>query len=631
MPQISRRYLVFMLDLLLIACSYVLAIALRFDFALQPEMDRIQHTILIIVVCKGATFFFSRLYRSMWKYASLADGVEIFKAVSLSSMASLFGLVVFREHEHFSRVIFMLDWGILLSLMIASRLVWRVYREVYVVPRLRNGPRTLIVGAGEAGSQLLREIRKSPAANYNVLGFVDDDPEKTGMLLGGLRVLGDTSQLSWLSKEMRIEKVIIAIPSASGRDVRSIIRRCEMANIRFKILPGLSDLITGKVEVSQIKDVEIDDLLGREPVRLDDQAIRGYLAGKRVLVTGAGGSIGSEICRQVSRYAPCKIVMLDSAETPLFHIERELSATFPELMLVPVVSDVRNRERLECLFEEFMPEVVFHAAAYKHVPMMEYNPVEAVSNNIGGSRNLAEMADRFGVLDFVMISTDKAVNPTNIMGASKRVAECCIQSLAGSSPTRFTTVRFGNVLGSNGSVIPMFKEQIKNGGPVTVTDPGVVRYFMTIPEASQLVLQAGCLGRGGDIFVLDMGEQVPILELAEELIRLSGLVPYEDIDITFTGLRPGEKMYEELLIAGENVLPTSHEKIRVMAAVMFDTAAFEVELERLFTAAGRNDIVGVVEGLRSLVPEYIPTHHFNGNVPDRFRRMRPDVQCELTV
>jgi FlaA1/EpsC-like NDP-sugar epimerase len=631
MPQISRRYLVFMLDLLLIACSYVLAIALRFDFALQPEMDRIQHTILIIVVCKGATFFFSRLYRSMWKYASLADGVEIFKAVSLSSMASLFGLVVFREHEHFSRVIFMLDWGILLSLMIASRLVWRVYREVYVVPRLRNGPRTLIVGAGEAGSQLLREIRKSPAANYNVLGFVDDDPEKTGMLLGGLRVLGDTSQLSWLSKEMRIEKVIIAIPSASGRDVRSIIRRCEMANIRFKILPGLSDLITGKVEVSQIKDVEIDDLLGREPVRLDDQAIRGYLAGKRVLVTGAGGSIGSEICRQVSRYAPCKIVMLDSAETPLFHIERELSATFPELMLVPVVSDVRNRERLECLFEEFMPEVVFHAAAYKHVPMMEYNPVEAVSNNIGGSRNLAEMADRFGVLDFVMISTDKAVNPTNIMGASKRVAECCIQSLAGSSPTRFTTVRFGNVLGSNGSVIPMFKEQIKNGGPVTVTDPGVVRYFMTIPEASQLVLQAGCLGRGGDIFLLDMGEQVPILELAEELIRLSGLVPYEDIDITFTGLRPGEKMYEELLIAGENVLPTSHEKIRVMAAVHLDTAAFEVKLERLFSAVGRNDISGIVEGLQSLVPEYTPTYHFNGTIPNSFRRMRPDVQCEATV
>ena len=392
MPRISRRYLVFLLDLLLIACSYALAIALRFDFTLQPEMERLQHTILIVVVSKGLVFFFSRLYRSMWKYASLADGVEIFKTVTLASVAAPFAMLVFREQEHFSRVIFLIDWIILLCLMMSSRLVWRVYREMYVIPRLHNGPRTLIVGAGEAGYQLLREIRKSLAANYNVLGFVDDDPEKIDMLLGGVKVLGDTRQLSRLAKDLSIEKVIIAIPSASGRDVRTIIRRCKMANVRFKILPGLSDLISGKVEVSHIKDVEIDDLLGREPARLDDQAISGYLAGKRVLVTGAGGSIGSEICRQVARYAPSKIVMLDSAETPLFHIERELSAGFPELMLVPVMADIRNLGRLECLFDEFMPEVVFHAAAYKHVPMMEYNPVEAVTNNIVGSRNVAEMA-----------------------------------------------------------------------------------------------------------------------------------------------------------------------------------------------------------------------------------------------
>jgi len=320
--------------------------------------------------------------------------------------------------------------------------------------------------------------------------------------------------------------------------------------------------------------------------------------------------------------------MLDSAETPLFHIERELSAGFPELMLVPVITDVRNRSRLECLFEEFMPEVVFHAAAYKHVPMMEYNPIEAVTNNIGGSRNLAEMSDRFGVHNFVMISTDKAVNPTNVMGASKRAAECYIQSLAVTSHTKFTTVRFGNVLGSNGSVIPMFKEQIRNGGPVTVTDPQVVRYFMTIPEASQLVLQAGCLGTGGDIFMLDMGEPVPILELAEELIRLSGLEPYEDIDITFTGLRPGEKMFEELLIAGENVLPTSHEKIKVLGSVSIDRNACEAGLELLFAAARSNDVTGVSEGLRRLVPEYTPTYHFGGDVPDSFRRMRPDLNLD---
>jgi len=624
----KRRYFVLLLDLVLCACSYILAVALRFDFKILPEMERIMPALLIVVLSKGVVFYFSRLYRSIWKYASLSDAVEIFKTVTLASLVMLFSMMVMRDFVQFSRAIFLMDWGILLCLMISSRLAWRVFREQYVMPKLHTGPRTLIVGAGDAGYQLLREIRKRCAAIYNVIGFVDDDPDKLGMLLGGVKVLGDTRQLSRFAKELGVEKVIIAIPSARGRDVRTIIRRCKMANIRFKILPSLSDIISGKVEVSQIKDVEIDDLLGREPVQLDDKAISGYLADKRVLVTGAGGSIGSEICRQVARYAPRMIVMLDAAETPLFHIERELSAGFPKLMLVPVMADVRNRERLRFLFNEFMPEVVFHAAAYKHVPMMEYNPIEAVTNNIGGSRNLAEMADRFGVHNFVMISTDKAVNPTNIMGASKRAAECYIQSLAGSSSTKFSTVRFGNVLGSNGSVIPMFKEQIRNGGPLTVTDPGVMRYFMTIQEASQLVLQAGCLGRGGDIFVLDMGEPVAILELAEELIRLSGLVPYDDIDITFTGLRPGEKMYEELLSAGENVLPTSHEKIRVLAAVMVDKAACDAELEQIITAAGSNDIAGLIEGLRRLVPEYTPTYNFSGDFPASFRRMRQDLNAE---
>jgi FlaA1/EpsC-like NDP-sugar epimerase len=496
---------------------------------------------------------------------------------------------------------------------------------MFVIPRLKSGPRTLIVGAGEAGHQLLQEIRKSPRANYSVVGFVDDDPLKNGMNLGGIKVMGTTRQLSQLAKDLGIEKVIIAIPSARGKDIRAIIRRCKMADVRFKILPGLSDLISGKVEVSHIKDVEIDDLLGREPAVLDDKAISGYLAGKRVLVTGAGGSIGSEICRQVARYSPRKIVLLDSAETPLFHIERELAARHPELMLVPLIADVRDRERVESLFDEFMPEVVFHAAAYKHVPMMEYNPIEAVSNNIGGSKNLADLANRVGVHNFVMISTDKAVNPTNVMGASKRAAECYIQSISRHSMTKFTTVRFGNVLGSNGSVIPMFKEQIRNGGPLTVTDPEVERYFMTIPEASQLVLQAGCLGQGGDIFLLDMGEPLQILELAEELIRLSGLEPYEDIDITFTGLRPGEKLYEELLIDGENILATTHEKIKVLAATPLDPVFCETGIADLLAAARNNDVVGVIDGLRYLVPEYTPAYHFNGNVPGVFRRLRPDL------
>lgn len=628
MPLRTRRFLVFLLDLVFIVSAYLLAYLLIFDFQIDKQPELVTTILPIVVVCKVTVFLCSRLYRSMWKYASLPDAFEICKTVTLASITSLFAILMLRQYQHFSRVIFLLDWGILFGMVTGSRLTWRVYREMYVIPRMKSGPHTLIVGAGEAGNQLLHEIRKSPKANFNVLGFVDDDPSKTGMHLGGVKVLGDTNQLSRLALDLEVEQVIIAIPSARGSDVRSIIRRCENANVHFKILPGISDLISGKVEVSQIKDVEIDDLLGREPARLDERAISSYLEGKRVLVTGAGGSIGSEICRQVARFAPHKIVLLDSAETPLFLIERELSAKYPELMLVPVIADVRNRDRLECLFEEFTPEVVFHAAAYKHVPLMEYNPIEAVTNNIGGSRNLADMADRFGVRDFVMISTDKAVNPTNVMGASKRAAECYIQAIAALSSTKFTTVRFGNVLGSNGSVIPTFMEQIKNGGPVTVTDPKVVRYFMTIPEASQLVLQAACLGQSGEIFVLDMGEPMPILELAEQLIRLSGLEPYEDIDITFTGLRPGEKMYEELLIDGENVLNTSHEKIRVLDATSSCSAFCAGDLELLFAAADKNDIVEILNELQRLVTEFIPTYHFKGSPPAAFCRMRPDARGE---
>ncbi|CAG1773164.1 hypothetical protein BAC2_03662, partial [uncultured bacterium] len=341
----------------------------------------------------------------------------------------------------------------------------------------------------------------------------------------------------------------------------------------FKTLPGIKDIIDGTVSISQIKDVEIEDILGREPVKLELETIRGYLTAKRVLVTGAAGSIGSEICRQVAAFSPYKLLLFESAETPLYQVEKELTSQYPDLRNIPVSGDVRDQGRVEMVFDEFQPEVVFHAAAYKHVPMMEYNPVEAVTNNIGGTRVLANAAHRFGVKNFVMISTDKAVTPTNIMGASKRVAEMYVQSLARRSRTNFTTVRFGNVLGSNGSVIPLFKEQIKAGGPVTVTDPKVIRYFMTIPEACQLVLQAGCIGNGGEIFVLDMGEPVRILDLAEEVIRLSGFVPYEELDIVFTGLRPGEKLFEELLIDGEGIKPTRHGKIKVLSAMESDLDA----------------------------------------------------------
>ncbi len=493
------------------------------------------------------------------------------------------------------------------------------------MPRLSKGKRTLIVGAGAAGNLLLREIRKHPDAAYNVIGFVDDDPEKRGLRLSGVQVLGATSHLRGLVRKHAIEEVIFAIPSCNNELMRRVIANCERTKARFKTLPGITAIVDGNVSMNQIKDVEIEDLLGRDPVLLDQTAIRNYLTDKRVLVTGAAGSIGSEICRQVARFKPAKLVLFDHAETPLFYIEKELAAAFPDLRLIPMVGDVKSQERVEAVFDEFCPDVVFHAAAYKHVAMMEYNPAEAVLNNVLGSKIVADAAHKTKVRNFVMVSTDKAVNPTNVMGATKRSAEIYVQGLAAKSQTKFTTVRFGNVLGSNGSVIPLFKEQIRNGGPVTVTHKDVVRYFMTIPEASQLVMQAGCIGRGGEIFVLDMGEPVRILSLAEELIRLSGFIPYKDIDIQFNGLKPGEKLFEELLIDGEGIKPTSHKKIRVMAPVETDLRTVSRDLEELFGYARNQEIGELLKCLRRIVPEFVPRYDFEVAPPFAFQRVRPDL------
>ncbi|RNC68933.1 MAG: polysaccharide biosynthesis protein [Desulfuromonadales bacterium] len=606
--------------------AFTLSFLLRFDFRIPPEMEEIfRKGLLIIVLTKPLVFLTSGLYRSLWRYASLQDGIEIFKIVTLSSIISVFTLSYIRHFSPLPRSIFLLDWLLLFSMIAASRLIWRVYRETYIIPSLSEGHRTLIVGAGHAASLLLKEIRRQPHSLYHVVGLVDDSSEKQGMRLHGIPVVGTTHNLSVLVRDHNVEDVIIANPSISGKGVREIVKACEHCNVRFKILPSIRDLIGGDITVSQIKDVDIEDLLGRETVTLDEQAIGAYLTGKRVLVTGAAGSIGSEICRQVARFKPAKVVLFDAAETPLFFLEKELMESHPNLRLIPVIGDIRNQERVEMVFDEFMPEVVFHAAAYKHVPMMEYNPVEAVSNNIGGTKVIADTAHRFSVRNFVMISTDKAVNPTNIMGATKRVAEMYVQALARSSSTKFTTVRFGNVLGSNGSVIPIFKEQILSGGPVTVTDPEVVRYFMTIPEASQLVLQAGCIGKGGEIFVLDMGEPVRIVELAEELIRLSGFTPYEDIDIVFTGLRPGEKLFEELLIEGEGIKHTSHDKIKVADAVESDAATIGDQLDVLFSRARMSDISGIMASLQEMVVEYRPSYQFSDEPSPGFRRVRPDL------
>lgn len=622
----TRRIIVFFSDLILISLALCLAFLLRFDFSIPPtELELFKDCLLVVLVVKPLMFIAIGFYNSMWRYASLQDGIEIFKGVTFSSILAVAAIFFMRQFTPLPRSIFLLDWILLFTMIAASRLVWRIYRESYIVSHSCEGPRTLIIGAGEAGSLLLKEIWRHPHTSYNVIGFIDDDAEKKGMKLHGIPVLGTTRNLNSLIRLNEIEDVIIAMPSADGKVIRNIVDLCRNANVTFRTLPSIGDMIDGKVTVSQLKKVEIEDLLGRDPVRLDEQAISSYLTGKKVLVSGAGGSIGSEICRQVARFKPAKLVLLEAGETPLYEIEKELCIAFPDLRIVPVIADVRNRDRIETIFDEFGPDVVFHAAAYKHVPMMEYNPCEAITNNCGGTRVLADAAHQFGVKNFVMISTDKAVNPTNVMGASKRTAEIYVQTLAATSRTCFTTVRFGNVLGSNGSVIPLFKEQIRNGGPITVTDKRIIRYFMTIPEASQLVLQAGCLGAGGDIFVLDMGEPVRIVDLAEELIRLSGLTPYEDIDIVFTGLRPGEKLFEELLIDGEGIKPTKHDKIRVLAPVELDRQQVVVIMDKMLKAAVEHDIPSLINLLKEMVPEFRPSYSFTGDPPFPLKRMRPDL------
>jgi len=619
-----KNLVVFILDVILVALAFALSFLFRFDFSL-PYAERVIFTqgLCLVILIKPTVFLSVGFYGNLWRYASLRESVQIFKAVTVSSVVTALTIFFFRFLDSFPRSIIVLDWVLLLFLVCASRLALRLYREIRLSSINSKGSGTLIIGAGEAGSLLLKEIRRNAGTPYNVLGFVDDDDAKQGKYLSGVQVLGKVENLPEIVRNHRIEELIVAIPSASGKVLRNVVENCRKTGVRFRTLPKIGDIIDGKVSISQIKDVEIDDLLGREPVVLDHVGIHDYLSNKRIIVSGAAGSIGGEICRQVARFNPKKLILLDSAETPLFYIERELTAKYPDLRIIPIIGDVKNKEKMEAVFDEFKPDMVFHAAAYKHVVMMEFNQDEAVSNNIGGTKTLADAAHRFGVGDFVMISTDKAVNPTGVMGASKRIAEIYVQALARISTTKFTTVRFGNVLGSNGSVIPLFMEQIKNGGPVTVTDPDVIRYFMTIPEATQLVLQAGCIGKGGEIFVLDMGEPVRIKDLAEELIRLSGLTPYEDIDIVFTGLCPGEKLFEELVINGEGIMPTTHDKIRIAAAAESDLEDLNAELERLFDLADKFDVTGMMNSMNNLVPEFTPSHIHTGSAPLSFNRPRP--------
>ncbi|MDW7710737.1 MAG: nucleoside-diphosphate sugar epimerase/dehydratase [Deferrisomatales bacterium] len=612
--QRYRRLFLLPVDAVLVALSLLLAYLIRFEGKIpDSHWPAFWTGMAVSLAVKPAFFFLSGFYRRLWRYASINDLIHIVKTVFVACLASTVIALFLTHFDGYSRSVPILDWVFLNALILGRSLAWRLAQEHTYSRREEKGAPILIVGAGMAGRMLLQEIKHNPELPYHVAGFLDDDPAKVGAKVSEVPVLGRIAELPRIARFQGVTKVLIAIPSAPSTLVRKVVHACQEAGLAVQTLPPITDMLDPERLAAQLREVNLEDLLGRDPVRLDVQRIQSCLAGRRVLVTGAGGSIGSEICRQIARFEPQELILLEVAETPLHDVTLELQRTFPRLRTTPLLADVRDGENMAAWFGKLRPQMVFHAAAYKHVPMMELHPLEAVRTNVFGTRNLVEAADAAGVERFVMISTDKAVNPTNVMGASKRAAEVFVQAFAEGSNTEFVTVRFGNVLGSNGSVVPLFQAQIARGGPVTVTHPDVTRYFMTIPEASQLVLQAGSMGRGGEIFLLDMGEPVKIVDLAEELVRLSGLVPHQDVDITFTGLRPGEKLFEELLIDGEGIKPTDHKKILVAAACSTELKTVERHLQELTFCVRKGDDDLVVHKLQEMVPEYRPAGRAAGH------------------
>ncbi|MCE9502043.1 MAG: polysaccharide biosynthesis protein [Leptospira sp.] len=607
MKNVSRRLLVFPIDLVLMVASFVAAHLIRyegFDFYTDRE-EAFFVSLLIVVGSRSVIFLLSGIYRSIWSYASIHDLIEIIKTTLFSSLVSTTALLFYNRFYQQSRMVPILDSLLLLSFLCFRSFFWRVIRDQYLNQRMKSGNPTLLVGAGKLGAMLLSEIRRQPDLNLRPVGFLDDDTSKIGAHIQGVPILGTIEQVEEMVSKFSVSELIITMTNPPGKLVSDLTKLAENLKLNIRILPSINEIFTMKPKISQLREVRVEDLLGRAVVDLEVDSIKSYLKAKTILISGAGGSIGSEIARQVSCFEPDRVVLLDSAETPLYEIDYELIKSFPDIRYYSVIGDVKNISRLSYIFERYAPSVVFHCAAYKHVPLMELNASEAVLNNILGTKNIADVSRLAGVDRFVLISTDKAVNPVNIMGASKRAAELYLQHIAPNSKTKFITVRFGNVLGSSGSVIPRFREQIEKGGPVTVTHPDVIRFFMTIPEASQLVLQAGSMGEWGEIFILDMGEPVKILNLAEEMIRLSGFAPYKDIDIVFTGLRPGEKLFEELLLNLEGLKKTHHPKIRIAAPFEnYNQLLFQNKLNQLFSMAKANKEKEIYDLFKEIIPEY---------------------------
>lgn len=605
-----RRLLVWALHLALVPAGYLLAFVLRFDGAIpHGYLHFFWDTVFYLLVIRLATFGAFGLFSGWWRHVGMSDLVALVKAVTVSSVLLVAVLFMISELGGFPRSVLVLDWASALLLFGGVRFAVRAFREERLVPwRSRRGTRTLIIGAGAAAERLLREVQRDGESQICPMGIVDDDPTKVGMRLHGVPVLGQTERIAQLAARAQAQLLVIAIPSATREEMRRIVDSCLASGVEFKIVPSIRELLDGRARMGQLRNVQIEDLLGREAVELGIDGPRAELDGRTVLVTGGAGSIGSELARQIAGCNPARLVVLDQAESPLYFVHLELAQAHPGLRITPVIADVCDQGRLERVFSRYRPEIVFHAAAYKHVPLMEHNVVEAVRNNVLGTLCVAEMSARYGAEKFVLISTDKAVHPSSVMGASKRVAEQVVLGWPAlrKSATDFRAVRFGNVLGSEGSVIPLFRRQLAAGRPLTVTHPEVTRYFMTIPEAVGLVLQAASLPEAaGRISMLEMGEPVRIVELAENLIRLSGLEPYKDVPIAFTGLRPGEKLHEELMSELEATVPTALPKIRVVQTTDTEPAALTAGLDRLGAAVAVGDPSDTLVALCALVPECV--------------------------
>jgi FlaA1/EpsC-like NDP-sugar epimerase len=614
MPRFLNRGLQIVLDVAVLSIAYWLAFLFRLEFSLPgrwPTVLLVTWPYVVGLQYAGLAVF--GIPRMSWRYVSLREAGKVLYAMAAASailVALRLGLPRIGERADLVVIPFgvlAMDFVLAVMGLVVVRAARRLQGEAQE-RKLRSAGverhRVLLLGAGQAGVLVARELQHRPDLGLKAVGFVDDDPMKVGTSIGGIPVLGTTAQVGAIAERKRAHRALITIANAPGAEIRRITELCRDAGLDTKIIPGIYEIVGDKVNLSRIREVAIEDLLGREPVQLDEDVVGASIGSRVVLVTGAGGSIGSELCRQVCRFGPERLVLVEQFENALFEIHRELAAEFPHVPIEPRIADVCDAGRMEQVFDAYKPELVFHAAAHKHVPMMEWNPGEAVKNNVGGTRIVADLADRFGVQRFVMISTDKAVNPTSVMGATKRVAEIYVQARSQRSQTRFVTVRFGNVLGSAGSVIPIFKRQIAAGGPVTVTHPDMRRYFMTIPEASQLVLQAGAMGQGGEIFILDMGEPVKIVDLARDLITLSGLRPDEDIELRFSGVRPGEKLFEELATDAEHADKTKHPKVFIGRIRPHGWDEVVEGVADLIARAEGRDADPVRAALGALVPEY---------------------------